>query len=101
MASVRIAATKDIVQGSIREFQVDGKPIAIANVAGNFHAVNGVCLHRGGPIGQGTLQGTVVTCPWHGWQFDVLTGKSLQNPSAGLPSFPVEVRGDEIFVEIS
>jgi len=91
MASVRIAATKDIVQGSIREFQVDG----------NFHAVNGVCLHRGGPIGQGTLQGTVVTCPWHGWQFDVLTGKSLQNPSAGLPSFPVEVRGDEIFVEIS
>lgn len=101
MLSVKVAATNQIAPGTIREFQVEGKAIAIANVGGKFHAINNVCLHRGGPLGQGTLEGNVVTCPWHGWQFDVISGKSVQNPSAGVACFRVEIRGDEVFVEIN
>ena len=55
----------------IRELQLDGKVIALANVGGKLYAINNVCLHRGGPLGEGELGGQVVTCPWHGWQYDV------------------------------
>jgi nitrite reductase/ring-hydroxylating ferredoxin subunit len=49
--------------------------IAIANVDGVFHAIDGLCPHQGGPLGTGVLCGTTLTCPWHGWQFDVVTGR--------------------------
>lgn len=99
MAPIRTAKTAEIPPGTIREFQVDGRAIALANVGGRFYAINNTCLHRGGPIGQGPLQGNVVTCPWHGWQYDVTTGKVNQNPAVGVDCYPVEVRGEDIFVD--
>jgi nitrite reductase/ring-hydroxylating ferredoxin subunit len=100
MGFVRAAKTGDVPPGTIREFQVEGKAVAVANVDGQFHAINNVCLHRGGPLGDGPLEGPVVTCPWHGWQYDVRTGKVAQNPTVGVECYPVEVRGDEIFVNV-
>jgi nitrite reductase (NADH) small subunit len=100
MAFVRAGKTTDVPLGSIREFLVEGKRVAVANVGGQFHAINGVCMHRGGPLGDGPLEGTVVTCPWHGWQYDVRTGKVGQNPNVGVESYPTEVRGEEIFVNL-
>jgi nitrite reductase/ring-hydroxylating ferredoxin subunit len=100
MPFVRAGKTADVPAGSIREFQVEGKAVALANIDGQFYAINGVCMHRGGPLGDGPLEGKVVTCPWHGWQYDVTTGKIGQNPSVGVESYPVEVRGDEIFVNV-
>lgn len=100
MGFVRAAKTEDVPPGTIREFHVEGKAVALANVDGQFHAIDGVCIHRGGPLGDGTLEGSVVTCPWHGWQYDVRTGRVGQNPSAGVECYAVEVRGDEIFVNI-
>ena len=100
MAFVRAGNTVDVPAGTIREFQVEGKAVAVANVGGQFYAINGVCMHRGGPLGDGPLEGKVVTCPWHGWQYDVTTGKISQNPSVGVESYPVEVRGEEIFVNL-
>ncbi len=99
MAFIRTAKTAEIPPGTIREFQVDGRAIALANVGGKFYAINNTCLHRGGPIGQGPLQGNVVTCPWHGWQYDVISGKVNQNPAVGVDCYPVEVRGEDIFVD--
>jgi nitrite reductase/ring-hydroxylating ferredoxin subunit len=99
MALIRTAKVAEVPPGTIREFQVDGKAIALANVDGKFYAINNTCLHRGGPIGQGPLQGNVVTCPWHGWQYDVTTGKVVQNPSVGVDCYPLEVRGEDIFVD--
>jgi len=55
--------------------------------------------HRGGPLGEGDLKGQIVTCPWHGWQYDVTTGKLATNPAVGVENYPVEVRGDDIFVD--
>ncbi len=99
MAFLRTAKKDEIPAGTIREFQVNGKTIALANVDGTFYAVNNTCLHRGGPLGQGELEDKVVTCPWHGWQYDVTTGKVSMNPSVGVDTYAVEVRGEDIFVD--
>jgi nitrite reductase (NADH) small subunit len=101
MPFVRAAKASDVPAGAIHEIQVEGRAMALANVAGKFFAINNTCLHRGGPLGQGSLQDKVVTCPWHGWEYDVTTGKLLQNPSMGVACYPTEVRGDEVFVDIA
>ena len=100
MAFVRAARKQDVPAGKIYEFQVGGQAVAIANVAGNFFAINSICAHEGGPLGEGELDGTTVTCPWHLWQYDVTTGKVAQNSAIGVDSYPVEVRGEDIFVDV-
>ena len=100
MPFARAAKVAEVPSGTIHQFQVEGKAVALANVAGNFYAINDVCVHRGGPLGEGELEGKVVTCPWHGWQYDVTSGKVIQNPSMGVSCYATEVRGDEIFVNI-
>ncbi len=99
MAFMRAAKKDEIPDGSIREFQVNGTTIALANVGGQFFALNNTCLHRGGPLGQGELEDSVVTCPWHGWQYDVTSGKVAQNPTVGVETYKVEVRGEDVFVD--
>ena len=100
MAFERAAKASDVAPGTIREVKVGALTVALANVGGTFYAISNTCLHRGGPLGQGTLEGKVVTCPWHGWQFDVTTGKASMNPNAGLACYATEVRGDEVFVDL-
>jgi len=99
MAFLRTARRDEVPPGTIREFQVDGKNLAISNVGGKLYAIHNTCLHRGGPLGQGELAGETVTCPWHGWQFNVVSGKSSVNPAVGVACFPVEVRGEDIWVD--
>jgi nitrite reductase/ring-hydroxylating ferredoxin subunit len=101
MPFVRAAKTSELPAGSVHEVQVAGQAVALANVSGKFFAINNTCLHRGGPLGQGSLQDNIVTCPWHGWEYDVTTGKLLQNPSMGVACYPTEVRGEEVFVDIA
>jgi nitrite reductase/ring-hydroxylating ferredoxin subunit len=101
MAFLRTARKDEIPAGAIREFQVEGKTIALANVDGKFFAVNNTCLHRGGPLAEGELDGKLVTCPWHGWRYDVTTGKLDMNPAVGVVCYPVEIRGQDIFVDFS
>jgi nitrite reductase (NADH) small subunit len=100
MAFLLAAKVGEVPVGSIREVQVDGKPVAVANVGGKLHAISGVCLHQGGPLGEGDLEGKVVTCPWHGWQFDVTNGKVAQDQTPGVACYAVEVRGEEVFVDL-
>jgi nitrite reductase (NADH) small subunit len=99
MGFMRVARKDEIPEGSIREFQVEGLTVAIANVGDKFYAINNICLHRGGPLGQGTLQGVAVTCPWHGWQYDVTTGKLLTNQTIGVKTYTIEVRGDNLWID--
>jgi nitrite reductase (NADH) small subunit len=101
MAFVCVAKATDVAPGQIREIQVQGTTIAVANVGGQFHAINNTCLHRGGPLGQGSLQGNVVTCPWHGWTFDVISGRITHNQAGGVACYPVELRGEDVYVDIS
>jgi nitrite reductase/ring-hydroxylating ferredoxin subunit len=100
MGFVRTVKVDEVPAGTIRELQVEGKAVALANVGGKFYAINNVCLHRGGPLGQGTLQNQNVMCPWHAWQYDVTTGKVLQNPAVGVDCYPAEVRGQDVFIDV-
>jgi nitrite reductase (NADH) small subunit len=100
MAFEKAARLSEIPAGEIKEVQVAGQAIALANVGGTFYAISNTCLHRGGPLGQGQLEGKVVTCPWHGWQFDLTTGKAVHNPNAGVACYACEVRGEGIYVNL-
>ncbi|HTZ31029.1 MAG TPA: Rieske 2Fe-2S domain-containing protein [Methylomirabilota bacterium] len=100
MAFVRTVKVEELPQGSVREVVVDGKPVALANVGGKFYAINNTCLHRGGPLGEGSLEGKIVTCPWHGWQFDMTSGKVVQNPAVGVDCYPTEVRGQDVYIDV-
>ena len=97
---MRAARKDEVAPGTICEFQVGGKPVAVANVSGKFCALSSRGAHKAGPLGEGELEGNVVTCPWHGWQYDVTTGKVVTSPSLGVDTYPVEVRGEDIFVEV-
>ena len=101
MPFVRAAKLPELPVGTVHEIQVAGKAVALANVAGKLFAINNTCLHRGGPLGQGSLQDRIVTCPWHGWEYDVTTGKVLQNSDMGVACYATEVRGDEVFIDIA
>ena len=100
MAFVRAIKAAEVPPGTVRELQIDGKTVALANVGGKFYALENTCLHRGGPLGQGVLEGSRVTCPWHGWEYDVTTGKVGMNPAVGVACYKVEVRGDDLFVDV-
>jgi nitrite reductase (NADH) small subunit/3-phenylpropionate/trans-cinnamate dioxygenase ferredoxin subunit len=101
MEFVRAVKVSELPPGTIQEFQIGGQAIAVANVGGKFYAINNTCLHEGGPLGEGSLEGTIVTCPWHGWDYDVTTGKAVENPSVGVACYRTEVREQDVFVEIS
>ena len=92
----KVATTSEIPPGEGRIFEVDGNPVAIWNLNGNYFAFQNVCPHRGGPVGEGELEGNVITCPWHGWQFDITTCENTFNPAAKLSKYEVLVEGDDI-----
>lgn len=100
MGYVKAASKLGVAEGTICEAQVNGKTLALANVNGTFCATSNVCPHEGGPIGEGLLEGPVVTCPWHGWQFDVTSGKLVAEDRVGLETYPVKVEGDDILVDL-
>jgi nitrite reductase/ring-hydroxylating ferredoxin subunit len=97
---VRVASTADIAPGGGATVEAGGKSLAVFNVAGNYYAIDNACIHRGGPLGEGELEGTIVTCPWHGWTYDVTTGKCVSNPAACVKFYPVTVDGADIKVQI-
>jgi 3-phenylpropionate/trans-cinnamate dioxygenase ferredoxin subunit len=79
----------------------DGQRIALANVDGEYYAIDDVCTHDGGPLGEGELIGEQVECPRHGARFDVRTGKAMTLPAIfPVKSYPVRIEGDEIQIEL-
>ena len=97
---VRIASTADGPAGQSRELVAEDRIVALFNVDGQFHALDGICPHQGGPLGRGSLEGHVVTCPWHGWQYDVRTGQHLKIASICHLSLPVRLEGDAVWVDL-
>lgn len=97
---IRVAHVSDIKPSKAREIEHQGRVIAIFQVGETYCAIDGICPHQGGPLAEGPLDGKCVTCPWHGWQFDVETGKTPLGSRVKQETFPVKVEGDEIFVEL-
>jgi nitrite reductase (NADH) small subunit len=98
---VRAIAASDLAPGQCKEVTVGDTPVAIYNVDGTFYATSNVCLHRGGPLGQGLLQGQEVMCPWHAWSWDVKTGENVANGDLKIPTYEVKVEGGEVFVKVA
>ena len=100
MSRHRIAAVKELDSASGHEFAIAGRIVALFHVDGTWYAMDGICLHSGGPLANGAISGCVVTCPWHGWQFDVTTGKHQLNDRFRQPTFPVEIEDGSIYVTL-
>ena len=99
MPFVKVADVKDIAEGSGKVVEANGKPIALFKVDGNIHAIDNTCLHRGGPLGEGSLDANAVTCPLHGWRFDVTNGQCLTIPTMKVQSYAVKVEGNDVLVD--
>jgi nitrite reductase (NADH) small subunit len=74
--------------------------VALFRTADGFYALDGICPHQGGPLGRGLLEGCTVTCPWHGWQFDVTTGKHRTIPSLCQPGLPIRIADEDVWVGV-
>lgn len=98
MAFVKVAGVNDVDEGVGKVVMANGKDIALFKVGGKFYAIDNTCQHRGGPLGEGFLDGAVVTCPLHGWRYDVTNGKCLTLPVQNK-SYAVKVEGDDVLVD--
>lgn len=98
---IDIAAAAECPPGRSIERVVDGRMVAVANVAGSWHAIDGLCPHQGGPLGTGVLCGSTLTCPWHGWQFDVTTGRHLLSASVRQTVHDVREEGGRLLVRLA
>jgi nitrite reductase (NADH) small subunit len=94
------AAESELPPGAAKECVAGDRIIALFNVDGAIHALDGICPHQGGPLGKGKLQGCIITCPWHGWQFDVCTGQNKLNPRMSHQRYEVKVEGGEVVVVV-
>ncbi|MGH9434744.1 MAG: Rieske (2Fe-2S) protein [Terriglobia bacterium] len=97
---MKVAELSDLAPGSCIAVDAAGKGVALFNVEGTIYALDNTCLHRGGPLGEGDLEGRVVTCPWHGWQYDVRTGEKCGDASKKVVSYEVKLDGNQIFVAV-
>ena len=98
---VKVATTDEIPSGTGKLVQINHLEIAVFNVAGRFYASGAVCPHEGGPLQDGTLDGEIVICPWHGFDFDLKSGGCLVDSDLSIPTYPVKVEGNAIFIETS
>ncbi len=95
---VDVLAESDLPPGTLAEVRVGGKAVAVANVDGALHAVDGTCLHAGGPLGDGALDGDAVTCPYHGWSYDLRTGRCAVDDQLRLACHRVKVEGGRVWI---
>ena len=97
---IKAVGKADILEGRGKAVTLEGNAIALFNVGGTFHAIDNTCKHRGGPLGEGELDGAQVTCPLHGWQYNVTTGECMTSPGVIQKKYNVKVEGDDILIEI-
>ncbi len=90
----------EIVERRSREYLVEGRVIAAFYTEQQVHAVDGICAHQGGPLAQGRLDGKCLTCPWHGWQYNIADGTNLLSGKQMLECFTTQIRGSEVWLEI-
>ena len=117
MRRVTVAAVDDIPPGEVRIVSVDDRSIGIFNVGGEFFALANRCPHAGSPVCRGSVggmtegdrpggdirlvrDGQILRCPWHGWEFDITTGRTVIEPVKRIPTYPVSVEGDRIVLEL-
>jgi 3-phenylpropionate/trans-cinnamate dioxygenase ferredoxin component len=101
VAEVKVTQVSRVAAGTGAVVDAEGTAIAVFNIGGTFYAIANACTHVGGPLGKGQVEGTTVTCPWHGSQFNVTSGQVLRGPARRpVATYPVRVQGDDLFVAV-
>ena len=94
----KVATLADVALGTVKAADLGGSPVALCNLGGALSARAGTCPHRGGPLGEGTIQNGALVCPWHAFRFDPKTGRCLNNPALSVACHPVRVDGQDVLV---
>ncbi|MBI3591642.1 MAG: Rieske (2Fe-2S) protein [Candidatus Melainabacteria bacterium] len=102
--SIKVCKVSELLDGQSKCVQANGKDIAVFNIKGKLYAIDNICIHAGGTLNDGAIdeEKCQVTCNWHGWGYDLATGKCITHPRQDVftGTYPVKVQGDEIFVEV-
>jgi nitrite reductase/ring-hydroxylating ferredoxin subunit len=100
VARTKVAEARDVEPGAGLVVDAGGRTLALFNVGGRFYAIDNSCPHRGGPLGDGRLDDAIVTCPWHGYRYDVTTGAHQRDAAFNVQCFPVTVEGGAVYVDV-
>jgi nitrite reductase (NADH) small subunit len=95
-----VARADEIEPGTLACIRVDEQDIAVARIGDEFYAMQGHCLHLKGPLCEGRLDGSVLSCPWHGWQYDVRTGENEFDRAIQLETYEVQVEDGEVRIAV-
>jgi nitrite reductase (NADH) small subunit len=98
---VSVGSVSEFTPGQGRMVVVNGRHVAVFRLGNEFHALDNMCLHRGGPLCDGPIDGNVVTCPWHGWSYVITTGTMVQDPRVGVSRHEVRIEGDRVSVRLT
>ena len=97
---VKALPAAELPPGQGVELSVGGQAVALFNVEGCFYALSNTCLHRGGPLGQGFVEGRTVTCPWHSWTFDLATGQNVVNGELKVACYETKLEDGQVLVKV-
>jgi nitrite reductase (NADH) small subunit len=97
---VPVARVEEVPPGTVTTVYAGEEPITLAHCHGGFYAVQAECIHLQGPLGEGHLEDCVLTCPWHGWQYDVRTGQNEFDRAIQLRTYDVQVKDGEVRVKV-
>ncbi len=97
---VKVARRDEVPPGRGKTVNAEGVAVALFNVNGTFFAISNTCVHRGGPLGKGVLDGRLVICPWHAWAYDVTTGQSDANPDLRVARYEAKVEDGQVLVKV-
>jgi nitrite reductase (NADH) small subunit len=97
---VKLANLNELPVGAAKEAEFEGRVYALFNIDGVISAIDGICPHQGGPLADGLVEGTTVTCPWHGWQFDIRSGKTPLGPKIVQPVYEVKIENQDVLVAV-
>ena len=100
MAFIKVASKNEIQSGRGKVVDLNGKEIAVLNDNGKFFAIENTCAHMGGPLGEGNCSKETVTCPWHGWTYNLKTGKNTFNEEIKLNVYEVKIDKNDILIKI-
>ena len=98
---VKVCTTGEVKAGCGKSVDINGKAVGGLNVDGQFYAINDVCGHRGGPLGEGEVDGRTVICPWDGWRYNGPSGENELLPSLPTEKFEVKVEEDDVLVDLA
>ncbi|HUJ79178.1 MAG TPA: Rieske 2Fe-2S domain-containing protein [Nitrospiria bacterium] len=97
---LKVASVAELQPGGMKLLSLAGIGLAVFNIEGRFYAIRNRCPHEGGPVATGPLKGTIITCPRHGWQFDLTTGQSTNRGAFSVKTYPVTVHSGAVYVEL-